>query len=92
VIILGISLLIIGFAAKIAATWAIGTIVVVTGAILALAGMAWPGTRPAGAGTARPPAMAGRTTGNRQAAPGSTGTDRRRTWRRAWSYGSFATS
>jgi hypothetical protein len=92
VIILGNILLNIGFAAKIAVIRTIGIIVVVTGAILALPGMAWPGTRPAGAGTAKPPAMAARTTLNRQAAPGSTGTDRRQTWRRAWSYVSFATS
>jgi hypothetical protein len=30
--------------------------------------------------------------GNRQATPASTSTNRKRNWRRAWSYGSFATS
>jgi uncharacterized membrane protein HdeD (DUF308 family) len=40
VIILGIILLIIGFIAKIAIVWAIGIIVLIAGAILALLGMA----------------------------------------------------
>jgi len=40
VIILGVILLIIGFAAKIAVIWTIGIVIVVTGAILALLGMA----------------------------------------------------
>jgi hypothetical protein len=39
-IILGVILLMIGFIAKIAIVWAIGIIVVVVGAILALLGMA----------------------------------------------------
>jgi hypothetical protein len=39
-IILGIILLIIGFVAKIAIVWAIGIIVLIVGAILALLGMA----------------------------------------------------
>ena len=38
--ILGIILLIIGFVAKIAIVWAIGIIVLIVGAILALLGMA----------------------------------------------------
>ena len=39
-IILGVILLIIGFAAKIAVIWTIGIVIVVTCAILALLGMA----------------------------------------------------
>lgn len=39
-ILLGIVLLIIGFVAKVAIIWTIGIIVVVVGAVLAVAGMA----------------------------------------------------
>jgi uncharacterized membrane protein HdeD (DUF308 family) len=39
VIILGVILLIIGFIAKVAIIWTIGIVVVVVGAILAVAGM-----------------------------------------------------